>query len=66
LSYNKDLKLKLNYYKEEVTIIFINAIKSPATRSVYNTSLKRYLNHLKTTNPDDLLLDTKNTIRIHM
>lgn len=37
---------------------FINAIKSPASRSVYNNSLKRYLNHLKTTNPEDLLSNT--------
>lgn len=37
---------------------FINAIKSPASRTAYNTSLKRYLNHLKTTNPEDLLSNT--------
>jgi hypothetical protein len=37
---------------------FINAIKSPASRSAYNNSLKHYLNHLKTTNPEDLLSNT--------
>lgn len=39
---------------------FINAIESPATRSAYNTTLKRYLNHLKTVNPDDLLIHNTN------
>ena len=37
---------------------FINAIKSPQTKSAYNNSLKRYLNHLKTTDPEDLLSNT--------
>jgi integrase len=35
---------------------FINAIKSPATRAGYENSLKRYLNHLKLREIDDLLL----------
>lgn len=36
---------------------FINAIKSPATRVGYETSLKRYLIHLKLKEVDDLLLN---------
>ena len=39
---------------------FINAIKSPASRAVYNSSLKRYLNYLRATNPDDLLNHSTN------
>jgi integrase len=35
---------------------FINAIKSPATREGYETSLIRYLNHIKQKTPDDLLV----------
>ena len=35
---------------------FINAIKSPATRKGYENSLRRYLNHLKLKEVDDLLL----------
>lgn len=38
---------------------FINAIKSPATKAGYETSLKRYLNHIKKTGIDDLLLNTE-------
>jgi integrase len=38
---------------------FINAIKSPATRAGYETSLKRYLNHIKKTGIDDLLVNTE-------
>jgi integrase len=37
---------------------FINAIKSPASREVYNNSLKRYMNHLRTTDPEDLVSNT--------
>jgi hypothetical protein len=36
---------------------FINAIKSPATRRGYIISLKRYLNYLKMTEVNDLLLE---------
>ncbi|MGI8833422.1 MAG: hypothetical protein ACR2IS_12425, partial [Nitrososphaeraceae archaeon] len=36
---------------------FINAIKSPATRLGYETSLRRYLVHLKSKEVDDLLLN---------
>jgi site-specific recombinase XerD len=36
---------------------FINAIKSPATKLAYETSLKRYLNHIKKTGTDDLLVN---------
>jgi integrase len=35
---------------------FINAIGSPATRAVYETSLRRYLNHLRLKEVDDMLL----------
>jgi hypothetical protein len=34
--------------------IFVNAIKSPATKAAYINSLKRYMNHLKLTEIDDL------------
>ncbi|HET6717782.1 MAG TPA: hypothetical protein VFG90_11675, partial [Nitrososphaeraceae archaeon] len=34
---------------------FINAIKSPATRTAYNVSIRRYLNHIKQKSMDDLL-----------
>jgi integrase len=37
---------------------FINAIKSPATKTAYKNSLRRYLNYLKITNVDNLLLNT--------
>jgi integrase len=36
---------------------FINAIKSPATRAGYETSLRRYLVHLKLKEVDELLLN---------
>ena len=36
---------------------FINAIKSPKSREGYTTSLKRYLNHLKLTEVNDLLIN---------
>jgi hypothetical protein len=39
---------------------FINAIKSPATKAVYENSLKRYLNHIKQKGTDDLLLNIGN------
>ena len=35
---------------------FIDAIKSPASKVVYHNALKRYLNFVKLTNVDDLLL----------
>jgi len=35
--------------------IFVNAIKSPATKVAYVNSLKRYMNHLKLTEADDLI-----------
>jgi hypothetical protein len=37
---------------------FINAIKSPATKLAYETSLKR-LNHIKKTGTDELLVNTE-------
>ena len=40
----------------ETYMHFINAIKSPATRKGYENSLRRYLNHLKLKEVDDLLL----------
>jgi integrase len=39
---------------------FINAIKSPATKAVYENSLKRYLNHIKQKGTDDLLVNIGN------
>jgi hypothetical protein len=36
---------------------FINAIKSPKTKVVYAQSLRRYLNHRKLTEVDNLLLE---------
>lgn len=46
---------------EDITYMnFINAIKSPATKAAYETSLKRYLNHIKKTETDDLLVNISN------
>jgi hypothetical protein len=39
---------------------FINAVKAPATKAAYELSLKRYLNHIKKTSTDDLLLNSNN------
>ena len=39
---------------------FINAIRSPATKRGYENSLKRYMNHLKLREADDLLLHATN------
>jgi hypothetical protein len=39
---------------------FINAIKSPATQAAYNISLRRYINHIKQKEPDDLLTHASN------
>ena len=39
---------------------FINAIKSPATKSAYEVSFKRYLNHIKQKTVDDLLTHSTN------
>jgi hypothetical protein len=36
---------------------FINAIKSPETKKAYTNSLRRYMNHLKISEPDDLLVN---------
>ena len=38
---------------------FINAIKSSAISADYETSLKGYLNHIKKTGIDDLLVNTE-------
>jgi hypothetical protein len=37
---------------------FINALRSPFTKAAYETSLKRYLNHLRLTKLDDLPLQS--------
>jgi integrase len=37
---------------------FINAIRSPFTKAAYETSLKRYLNHLRLTSLDNLPLQS--------
>jgi hypothetical protein len=34
---------------------FMNAIKSPATKKGYENSIKRYLNHIKKNQMEDLL-----------
>jgi integrase len=39
---------------------FVNAIRSPATKTVYVNSLKRYMNYLKLTSTEDLLLHGTN------
>jgi hypothetical protein len=39
---------------------FINAVKAPATKAAYELSLKRYLNHIKKTSTDDLLVNAQN------
>jgi hypothetical protein len=39
---------------------FVNAIKSPATRVGYENSLRRYLNYLRLTKLDDLLIHASN------
>jgi integrase len=49
------LKLEGTTYKN-----FINAIKSPATRTAYNVSIRRYLNHIKQKSMDDLILSNTN------
>ena len=38
---------------------FVNAIRSPATRKVYEQSLRRYMNHLKIASVDSLLESTQ-------
>jgi integrase len=39
---------------------FINAIKSPASKRGYVNSIKRYLNHLKITDAEELLVNSNN------
>jgi hypothetical protein len=39
---------------------FVNAIRSPATKTVYINSLKRYMNYIKVTEVDSLLETTSN------
>jgi hypothetical protein len=34
---------------------FVNAIRGPATKTVYTNSLKRYMNYIKVTEADSLL-----------
>ena len=34
---------------------FVNALRSPATKRVYVNSLKRYMRHLRLTNPEQLI-----------
>ena len=50
---DEQLQLQGETYKH-----FINAIRSPATRKGYENSLRRYLNHLRLKEVDDLLLHT--------
>ena len=39
---------------------FMNAIRSPATKKGYENSIKRYLNHIKKSQTDDLLVHKEN------
>ena len=43
--------------------IFIEGLKSPVTKAVYNYALQKQINHLKITNPDDLLIHQVNYCR---
>jgi hypothetical protein len=43
---------------------FVNAIRSPATKTVYLNSLRRYMRHIKITNIEDLLTNTNREPRI--
>lgn len=40
--------------------LFIEAIRSPQTKIAYKNSIKRYMNHLKITDINDLLLNNSN------
>jgi site-specific recombinase XerD len=42
---------------------FINTIRSPKTKEAYETSLRRYLNHIKKTSIDDLLVNAASNPR---
>ena|SRR5919108_4006194 len=43
---------------------FVNAIRSPATKTVHLNSLRRYMKHIKITNIEDLLTNTNREPRI--
>ena len=40
--------------------IFIEGLKSPVTKAAYSYALQKYMNYLKITNPDDLLIHQGN------
>ena len=40
--------------------IFIEGLKSPVTKTAYSYALQKYMNYLKITNPDDLLIHQGN------
>jgi hypothetical protein len=40
--------------------IFIEGLKSPVTKAAYSYALKKYMNYLNITNPDDLLIHQQN------
>ena len=40
--------------------IFIEGLKSPITKAAYSYALQKYMNYLKITNPDDLLIQQDN------
>ena len=40
--------------------IFIEGLKSPVTKAAYSYALQKYMNHLETSNPDDLLIHLEN------
>jgi hypothetical protein len=41
--------------------LFIEAIRSPQTKIAYKNSIKRYMNHLKITDIDNLLLNNNSS-----
>lgn len=41
--------------------IFIEGLKSPVTKAAYSYALQKYMNYLKITNPDDLLIHQGNS-----
>jgi integrase len=46
--------------RDRTEVNFINAIKSPASKYVYSNSLRRYLNHLKIKDVNNLLTHSSN------
>lgn len=40
--------------------VFIEGLKSPVTKAAYSYALQKYMNHLKISNPDELLIHQEN------